>query len=147
MSKKHRKKKRSVETLEASEVIKREKFQKNKKYMILLIVNTVVLVSLYMYLVRQPYFMVALWAYLALTVGFSVAYIVYNRAFSRKGVTPEMLPDTMTAAEKAEWIADGERRMERSKWMLTVIFPLVLTFFLDTFVLYVIEPLFTNIGG
>ena len=147
MSKKHRKKKRSVETLEASEVIKREKFQKNKKYMILLIVNTVVLVSLYMYLVRQPYFMVALWAYLALTVGFSVAYIVYNRAFSRKGVTPEMLPDTMTADEKAEWIADGERRMERSKWMLTVIFPLVLTFFLDTFVLYVIEPLFTNIGG
>lgn len=147
MSKKHRKKKRSVETLEASEVIKREKFQKNKKYMILLIANTVVLVSLYMYLVRQPYFMVALWAYLALTVGFSVAYIVYNRAFSRKGVTPEMLPDTMTAAEKAEWIADGERRMERSKWMLTVIFPLVLTFFLDTFVLYVIEPLFTNIGG
>ena len=147
MSKKHRKKKKSVETLNASDVIKREKFQKNKKYMILLIVNTVVLVSLYMYLVRQPYFMVALWAYLALTVGFSVAYIIYNRAFSRKGVTPEMLPDTMTAEEKAEWIADGERRIERSKWMLTVIFPLVMTFFLDTFVLYVIEPFFTNIGG
>ena len=147
MSKKHRKKKKSVETLNASDVIKREKFQKNKKYMILLIVNTVVLVSLYMYLVRQPYFMVALWAYLALTVGFSVAYIIYNRAFSRKGVTPEMLPDTMTAEEKAEWIADGERRIERSKWMLTVIFPLVMTFFLDTFVLYVIEPFFMNIGG
>jgi hypothetical protein len=145
MSKKH-KKKRSVETVDASEVIKRERFKKNRKYMILLVVNTAVLVSLYAFLVKQPYYMVALWAYLALTVGFSSAYIIYNRAFSRKGVTPEMLPDTMSDAEKAEFIADGERRMEKSKWMLTIIFPLVITFLFDTFILYVIEPLF-NIGG
>lgn len=145
MSKKH-KKKRSVETVDASEVIKRERFKKNRKYMILLVVNTAVLVSIYTYLVKQPYYMVALWAYLALTVGFSSAYIIYNRAFSRKGVTPEMLPDTMSDAEKAEFIADGERRMEKSKWMLTIIFPLVITFLFDTFILYVIEPLF-NIGG
>ena len=145
MSKKHRKK-RSVTTVDASEVIKRDRFKKNKKYMILLIVNTAVLVSLYAYLVKQPYYMVALWVYFALTVGFASAYIIYNRAFSRKGVTPEMLPDTMSDAEKAEFIADGERRMEKSKWMLTIIFPLVITFLFDTFILYVIEPLF-NIGG
>ena len=54
---------------------------------------------------------------------------------------------SMTEAEKEEFIADGERRMEKSKWMLTVIFPLVMTFCLDLFVLYILEPLFTNFGG
>lgn len=145
--KKHRKKRRDFETVEASEVIKRNKKQKNKKYLLLLVVNTLVLMSLYMYLVKTPYMMTVLWVYLALTIGFSSAYIIYNRGFSRKGVTPDMLPDTMTEAEKEEFIADGERRMEKSKWMLTVIFPLVMTFCLDLFVLYILEPLFTNFGG
>lgn len=145
--KKRRRKRRDVETVDASEVIKRQRAEKNKKYVLLLVVNTVVLMSLYMYLVKQPYFMVVLWVYLILTVGFSVAYIIYNRAFSRKGVTPDMLPSTMTDAEKAEFIADGERRMEKSKWMLTVIFPLVMTFCLDLFVMYILEPLFMNMGG
>jgi hypothetical protein len=147
MSKNFKKKKGSVETLNASDVIKKQKFQKNKKYMLALVVNTVVIASVYMYTVKQPYFMAVLWTYLALTVGFSSAYIIYNRAFSRKGVTPEMLPDTMTELEKSEWIADGERRMEKSKWMLTVIFPLIMTFCLDLFILYVLEPLFLGIGG
>ena len=145
--KKHRKKKRDFETIEASELIKREKKQKNKKYMLLLVANTLVLTSLYMYLVKTQYMMIALWTYLALTVGFSATYIIYNRGFSSKGVTRDMLPDSMTDIEKDEFIADGDRRLARSKWMLTVIFPLVMTFCLDLFVLYILEPLFMNIGG
>ena len=147
--KKHRKKKRDFESIEASELIKRERKQKNKRYMILLIVNTVVLMSLYTYLVRVSYLamQITLWTYLILTIGFSSAYIIYNRGFSRRGVTPDMLDDSMTSAEKEEYIADGETRLQRSKWMLTVIFPLVMTFCLDLFMLYIIEPLFMNIGG
>ena len=145
--KKHRKKKRDFETIEASELIKRQNKQKNKKYMLLLVANTLVLTSLYMYLVKTQYMMIALWTYLALTVGFSATYIIYNRGFSRKGVTRDMLPDSMTDIEKDEFIADGDRRLARSKWMLTVIFPLVMTFCLDLFVLYILEPLFMNIGG
>ena len=144
--KKHRKKKRDFETVEASEIIKKQKKEKNKKYMILLVVNTVVLMSLYMYLVKKPFFMAVLWTYLLATIGFSSAYIIYNRGFSRKGVTPDMLPDSMTDAEKAEFIADGERRMEKSKWMLTVIIPLIMTFCLDLFAMYILEPFF-NVGG
>ena len=144
---KHRKKRKDFATVEASEVINRDKKQKNKKYMLLLVANTILLVSLYMYLVRTPYMMIALWGYLVLTIGFLSAYIIYNRGFSRKGVTRDMLPDTMTNAEKDEFIADGVRRMERSKWMLTVIFPLVMTFCVDLFVLYILEPLFAGFGG
>ena len=145
--KKHRKKKRDFETIEASELIKREKKQKNKKYMLLLVANTLVLMSLYMYLVKTPYMMIVLWVYLALTIGFSAAYIIYNRGLPRKEITRDMLPDSMTNSEKDEFIADAIFRMEKSKWMLTVIFPLIMTFCLDLFVLYILEPLFMNIGG
>ena len=40
----------------------------------------------------------------------------------------EMLPDTMSAVEKAEYINDGKARLERSKWMLSVIIPLLVMF-------------------
>ena len=100
-----------------------------------------------MYLIKTEYMMVVLWVYLALTIGFLSAYIIYNRGFSRKGITPDMLPDSMTPIEKDEFIEDGKRRIEKSKWMLTVIFPLVMTFCIDLFMLFVVEPLFMNIGG
>lgn len=144
MSKKH-KKRRSVESLDASEVIKKDRFRKNRKYLLLLVANTVLVMSLYAYLVRTPYVQITLWTYMAITLVFASAYIIYNRGFSRRGVTPEMLPDSMTAAEKSDWIADGEARMQKSKWMLTVIFPFVMTFCLDAFIIFVIEPLFSGV--
>ena len=38
----------------------------------------------------------------------TLTYVIYNRGFSRRGLTPEMLPDTMSAEEKQEFIEDGE---------------------------------------
>ena len=145
--KKHRKKKKDFETIEASELIKRENKKKNKKYMILLVVNTIVLMSAYMYLVKTPFMMDTLRCYLALTVGFLAAYIIYNRGFPRRDLNRDMLSDDMSNAEKDALIEDVRTRFERSKWMLTVIFPLVMTFCFDLFVLYVLEPLFSGIGG
>ena len=147
--KKHRKKKRDFETIEASELIKREKNKNNKKYMILLAANTLLLASLYMYLVRisELAMIITLWAYLALAIGFSSAYIIYNRGLPRKNITRDMLSDSMTDAEKDEFIAESRQRLEKSKWMLTVIFPLVMTLCLDLFILFVVDPLFSGIGG
>ena len=56
-------------------------------------------------------------------------------------VTPEMLPASMSAEEKDEFIEDGKRRLEKSKWMLLIIFPLLMTFIFDTVGMYLIEPL------
>ena len=145
--KKHRKKKNDFETIEAAELIKRERKKKNKKYVILLIANTIVLMSAYMYLVKTSYMMITLWVYLALTIGFLSAYIIYNRGFPRRDLNRDMLSDDMSNAEKDALIEDVRTRFERSKWMLTVIFPLVMTFCFDLFVLYVLEPLFSGIGG
>ena len=111
-----------------------------------MIVNTLISLTVYWYLMEKPYFMVVLWVYFALTIGVTAAYIIYNRGFSRRNVTPEMLPDTMTLEEKTEFIADGERRLEKSKWLITIIFPLMMTFCLDVFYIFVVEPMLAGLG-
>ena len=142
--KKHRRKRKQPESVNAEELLKLEKRKENKKYLLPLVLNTVVFLIAYWFFMNQPFYKTVLWIYFALTLGFALVYVVYNRAFTRKGVTPEMLPSSMTEEEKAEFIADGERRLKKSKWMLTIIFPLILTFFIDMFVLFVAEPLLSG---
>ena len=84
-------------------------------------------------------------AYMAAFGIFLVAYIAYNRAFSRKNITIEMLPDTWSREQKEEYIADGERRYEKSQWMLMVIIPLLVTFAAEAMYLFIwtglLEPM------
>ena len=142
--KKHRRKRKQPESVNAEELLKLEKRKENKKYLLPLALNSVVFLIAYWFFMSQPFYKTVLWIYFALTLGSTLTYVVYNRAFTRKGVTPEMLPSSMSEEEKTEFIADGERRLKRSKWMLTIIFPLILTFFIDMFVLFVAEPLLSG---
>ncbi len=77
-----------------------------------------------------------------------IAYIIYNRAFTRKGVTEEMLPDAWSDEEKKEYIEDGKRRIERSSWMLMIIIPLLITFIAEAMYLFVwlglLEPMISS---
>ena len=65
-----------------------------------------------------------------------MVYIIYNRGFSRRNLTPEMLPDEWSEEQKIAYISDGAQRLKKSKWMLTIIFPLVLTFMFDCIELF-----------
>ena len=78
--------------------------------------------------------------------GFLIAYIVYNRGFTRKDVTREMLPDTWSEEKKTEFIEDTKRRYENSKWMLTVIIPIMIPIALDAIVLFT-WPIVQNLLG
>lgn len=77
-----------------------------------------------------------------------IAYIIYNRAFTRKGVTVEMLPNAWSDEEKKEYIEDGKRRIERSSWMLMIIIPLLITFIAEAMYLFVwlglLEPMISS---
>ena len=125
---------------------KKEAFKKNKKYLLPLLVNTVLFYAVYSVLSNTPACTIVLWVYAALTVGFSITYIIYNRGFTRKNLTPDMLSDTMTAEEKQRFIDDGNERLDKSKWMITIIFPLVMTFMIDIMILFMIEPLIDSLG-
>lgn len=108
----------------------------NWKLLLIVLVNTILFFGFYRLAMRFYYFEVVMGAYMVLTAGFIFAYFIYNRGMSRKGLTPEMLSDTMTEEEKLAYIEDGERRLKKSKWMLTIIFPLVLTFLFDAIELF-----------
>ena len=132
----------SVQPISSTER-KQAAFKKNKKYILPLVINTILFFGVYSVLVRQSkgIMMATLWTYFALTIIFSFSYIIYNRGFSRMSVTPEMLPASMSPEEKEEFIENGKVRLEKSKWMLLIIFPLLMTFIFDIVGIFLLEPI------
>lgn len=120
--------------------------RKAKLHLVLLILNTLIFFTVYQVLLHFAStaesafwsFLVML-LYFVLLIGFTLAYLIYNRFLSRKGLTPEDLDPTWSAEQKTAFLADGEARLERSKWMMTVILPLVLTFLFDAVNLFIID--------
>ena len=122
--------------------------KKSKRYLFFLVVNTLLFFTLYQLLLAlaektdqtlASFLVLAI--YTALFLGFLLAYLIYNRFLYRKNLTPEQLPDTWSAEQKAAFLTDGARRLEKSKWMMTIIFPLALTFLFDAIYLFLIDPL------
>ncbi len=125
-----------------------QKNGKSLRYLILLAVNTVLFFTLYRVLLsfgeltqQTFYSFVCMVLYFLLLLGFTLAYLIYNRFFYRQGITHEQLPEEWSAEKKIAFLADAKMRMEKSKWMLTVIFPLVLTFFVDAVDLFILDTL------
>ncbi len=119
------------------------------KRAVILAANTLILTFIYFGTMglRQPILsvIVTLGYWLALAA-LAVAYIIYNRGFTRKNVTEDMLPDTWSKEKKEEFIADGKRRAERSKWLLTVIITVMIPIALDAIYLFtwpMIQDLFS----
>lgn len=125
--------------------------EKTKNLVVIMTVNSLVLAFLYFAVMATnivviPPFVITEYpitlsqivytVYWAAFAAFLVVFVVYNRAFTRKGITPEMLPDTMSAVEKAEYVNDGKRRLEKSRWMLSIIIPLLVTIALDAIYLF-----------
>ena len=122
--------------------------KKSKRYLFWLVANTVLFFTVYQLLLafaertdKTFASFLVLAVYTALFLGFLLAYLIYNRFLYRKNLTPEQLPDSWSAEQKEAFLADGARRLERSKWMMTIIFPLALTFLFDAIYLFLIDPL------
>ncbi len=116
-----------------------------KKTVLLLIANTVIMLALYLLFVNINA-TVTLIVFTVVAAGFSFSYVIYNRGFSRRGVTAEMLPDEWSYEKKCEFIEDGKRRMEKSKWMLTVILPIIVVYAFELFNLFLL-PMIENLIG
>lgn len=116
---------------------------------VLLIVNTLLFFSVYRILLFYAeltddtyWSFVVMVLYLALLLGFVMAYLIYNRFLYRKGLTRDQLCSDWTEEQKDAFFADGERRLARSRWMMLIIFPLLFTFFIDVTDLFIIDPIF-----
>jgi hypothetical protein len=92
------------------------------------------------------FFPIVMFGYMAALTVLVLVYIIYNRGFSRKGVTADMLPDEWSEERKTEFIRSGEKRLERSKWILVFIISLLFTFIVEAIILFAvpfIKGLFT----
>ncbi|MGM9643212.1 MAG: hypothetical protein ACI3XI_08395 [Eubacteriales bacterium] len=116
----------------------------NWKRALTLFLSTAFALGLYFYLIRFSFWKVVMIAYIAIAAVLIVAYFIINRAFTGSGVTYEMLPDTMTHKEKEEYLDDVAERERRSRPLLMIIFPVVITLMVDLFRLFVIDALFTK---
>ena len=108
-----------------------------KKMAILLTVNTFAAIAVYFICAGLGFYSIFT-VYFVSGVAFLFAYLIFNRGFSLKGATPEMLDDSLTEQEKVAKIAEAERRMKVSRWMLTVIIPLITAILVDFLYVYVL---------
>lgn len=116
--------------------------KKVKKETVLKLVSLILvsggIFALYRIMMTFKYFEFVFAAYLVAMTVFIAVYIIYNRAFARKNMTVDMLPDEWSDEEKREFIEDGKRRLKKSSWMLMFIIGFIFTFAFDLFELYFI---------
>lgn len=112
--------------------------------LMILIVVTMVVFAVYRFSMNYPYFQTIMFVYMALATAVILGYVIYNRGFSRRGVTAQMLPDSWSDEEKERFIADGKRRLDASRWMLYPIFAFLFTFAMEIVELIVI-PFFKGL--
>lgn len=122
------------------------KFNVNPKAarrMLILFANTLGFATLYYVLPVLGFFYMP-HVYLIGGGALSLWYILYNRGFSLKGKTPDMLSDTLSLEERQELIRASEEHFEKTRWVLLILLPLLLVFLIDTIYLFMIpEGLFS----
>ena len=87
------------------------------------------------------FFPIVMFTYMVALTVLMFIYIIYNRGFSRKGITVEMLPEEWSEDKKLEFVENGKTRLRRSKWLLIFIISIFFTFIVDTVVMYAIPAL------
>lgn len=109
-----------------------------------LVLSTAAAIAFYyfMNIVYYEYTPFVVGAYVIAAGGLILAYFIYNRAFTGRGVTYDMLPDAMSDREKKQYLAEVAERERKSRWMLMVIFPLIITLMIDLVKLFIIDEYF-----
>ncbi len=108
---------------------------------VVLILLSVVVFGIYRTLTKYYYFELVLIAYMVIETVFIVIYLIYNRGFSRRGITPDMLPLEWSEEEKERFISSGKERIKKSRWMLVIILAFMFTFAIDIIELFVVPTI------
>ena len=107
------------------------KFKNILKWALPTIIITAVIFIIYRILLNNFRFDAVLTVYMAITTALLVVYLVYNRGFSRRGVTEEMLPPEWSEEKKRDFVDSAKQRFNRSRWLLLIIASLFLVFVID----------------
>lgn len=111
-----------------------------KRMAVLLVCNSVVALALYFGCIAAGFPQI-LFVYAGLAAALLIGYVIYNQGFVLRGVTPEMLDDQIPLEEREAMIARAAARYDDSRWIMTVIIPLVLAVLADALYIYVLADL------
>ena len=109
--------------------------------MLALLLAITLIFGFYRVMLNYRFFTVIFWIYLGALPILILAYFIYNKGLSAKGVTEDMLPDEWSDEEKKKFIEDGKQRLRKSSWMLIGIIGLLFTFSFDLIELFVLPLL------
>ena len=84
--------------------------------------------------------------YMTLATALALAYVIYNRGFSRKNITADMLPESWSEEKKNAFIEDGKLRLKKSKPLLVVVIAFFFTFVIEAIELFAL-PFFSDLLG
>ena len=108
-----------------------------KKTALLLLCCTVVLTGAYFALVGiGAWFITPIYLGLATVIG--LVFICYNRGFYAAKAKPEELPSNMTQEQKLAFIREGKERLDRSRWVIAILFSLIFALACDMIYLYIL---------
>ena len=119
------------------------------RLVILVFVNTVALFGLYAFFVMRYNVNWLFWVYFGALVALALAYVLYNHAFADAACTYESLPSDWSHDKKHAFLMEIDARKKKSKWLLSLIFPLCLTLMFDIIYLFfgeMIVSLFDSLG-
>lgn len=90
----------------------------------------------------------AMITYMLIPTCLLIAYVIYNRGFVYKNVTPDMLQADWSDEKKNALLDSCRRREKQSKWMVILMIPFVLALMADALYMYVwldfLAPFFTT---
>ena len=120
------------------------KDKRNIARILITVALSVVLLVFYRVSLDYEFFPYVMWGYMIALAVLVLVYILYNRGFSRKGITVDMLPDEWSEERKTEFVLSAKKRMDRSRWMLMLAMGFLVTFMFDAIELFVF-PFFNGL--
>ena len=113
----------------------------------LLAVNTLLLFGFYCFFVMRLDINWIFWVYYGLLAVSSLAYVIINRGFALDSLSHSSLSNEWSEEKKTAFLAARDERKRKSKWLLTIIFPLCLTVLFDIIYLFfgesIVKALYT----
>ncbi len=116
-----------------------------KKTAMLLLMNTMLALLIYFGCIALG-FSAIFFVFITLAAVLLLVYVIYNQGFVLRGATPEMLDESLPVEERQAMIDKAAVRYSSSRWMMTVIIPLIVAVLADAIYIYFLADLIRLIG-
>lgn len=116
-----------------------------KKTALLLLMNTLLALLIYFGCIALG-FSAIFFVFVTLAAVLLLVYVIYNQGFVLRGATPEMLDESLPVEERQAMIDKAAARYTSSRWMMTVIIPLIVAVLADALYVYFLADLIRLVG-